>query len=61
MSLVPIVQAKLIHGTKDHGRIEWQCPYCAQIQQESIDEIYGPSIDLICENCAMTNEFEVRE
>ena len=61
MSLVPIVQAKLIHGTKDHGRIEWQCPACNIIQQEPIDVIYGPSVELICENCAMTNEFEVRE
>jgi len=59
MGLVPIVQAKLIHGTKDHGRIEWQCPYCELIQQEPCDTIYGPSVELVCEKCALTHEFEV--
>jgi hypothetical protein len=54
-----VVQAKLIKGTKEHGRIEWQCPACNRIQQEPINDIYGPSIELICEDCAKRFEFEV--
>ena len=53
------MQAKLIRGTREDGTIQWQCPACDRIQQESIDSIYGPSIELICENCGVGHEFEV--
>ena len=59
MSIVPVVQAKLIHGTREHGQIEWQCPYCERIQQEPIDVIQGPSVELVCEDCGLAHEFEV--
>jgi uncharacterized Zn finger protein len=59
MSDITVVQAMLIHGTLDHGRIEWQCPACSLIQQEPIDVIYGPSIELNCENCGKSFEFDV--
>ena len=54
-----MITAKLIHGSLDHGRIEWQCPCCERIQQEPIDAVYGPSIELICENCGVGHDFEV--
>jgi transcription elongation factor Elf1 len=53
------MQAKLIRGTREDGTIQWQCPACDRIQQESIDSIYGPSIELICENCGVGHEFEI--